>query len=302
MAVPDYQSLMLPLLSALEDGKEHRVSEVYASVVRSVGLTDADMRELLTSGQPVFDNRFGWAKTYLKKAGLLTNETRGIYQLSPAGAALLKQRPKQVNNETLKQYPSFIVWSGAPNRSKKNKPEIDQGSATPREVLEAAYKQLRRQTEADILERLRAATAAFLERTVVELLVTMGYGGSVAETSRALVTGKTGDGGIDGVINEDNLGLDAVYVQAKRWKGNVGEPELRDFAGALDGRRTSKGIIITTGDFNERAREYARQSPKRLVLIDGLRLASLMFDHGVGVAKESSYDVKRVDGDFFAEE
>jgi restriction system protein len=298
---------MLPVLMALADGRERSVRELREELALKLELSDADMRQLLPSGKtPVFHSRVGWAKTYLNKAGLLRIVRRGSYQLTEEGAALLKTKPASVTNETLARYPSFQAFvsredtggdeaTPAPTTPAER---VDQ-KTTPQERLEAAHQQLRRETEDQLLELVMKAPPAFFERLVVDLLVRMGYGGSVEDAGKAL--GRSGDGGIDGLIKEDPLGLDAVYIQAKRWQGNVGRPEVQAFAGSLEGERARKGVFITTSGFTRDARDYVGRIDKRIVLIDGTRLAGLMFDHGVGVASVAAFEVKRVDSDYFEE-
>jgi restriction system protein len=304
MAVPDYESLMLPLLQGLADGKEHANRDLREALAKELGLTDADRRELLPSGkQPVFNNRLGWAKTYLEKAGLVRTIRRGVYQLTADGQALLKKEPNEVSNETLGQYESFRSFIDGPGDDVGGAPvapvAISSSKATPQEQLESAYRELRRQTEQELLDLVLKASPAFFERLVIDLLVRMGYGGTVEDAGKAL--GRSGDGGIDGLIKEDPLGLDAVYIQAKRWQNTVGRPDVQAFAGSLEGERARKGVFITTSSFTKEAREYVARIDKRIVLIDGVQLASLMFDHGVGVAGVSVFEVKRIDSDYFDE-
>lgn len=304
MAVPDYESLMLPLMMGLADGAEHAIRDLREELGKQLGLTEADRRELLPSGkQPVFNNRLGWAKTYLEKAGLIRTIRRGVYQLTDDGRALLKKKPTEISNKTLGEYASFQTFIEGPASDDAGKAPaaaaVVASKATPQEQLESAYRELRRQTEQEVLDLVLKVSPAFFERLVVDLLVRMGYGGTVEDAGRAL--GRTGDGGIDGLIKEDALGLDAVYIQAKRWQGTVGRPEVQAFAGSLEGERARKGVLITTSGFSKEAKEYVARIDKRIVLIDGVHLTSLMFDHGVGVTGISAFEVKRVDSDYFDE-
>jgi restriction system protein len=308
MSVPDYQSLMLPLLDATADGNEHAISDLRESIAARLRLTEQDRAELLPSGkQAVYNNRLGWAKTYLDKAGLLATVRRGVYQVTERGRSVLAERPSRLDVETLTRFPEFEEF-----RRRSEAAEVDAGATltpttpapavadTPQESLDAAYQQLRRGLEADVLAAVRAASFRFFERLVVELLVKMGYGGSLKDAGRAI--GRSGDDGLDGIIKEDHLGLDAIYVQAKRWADTVGRPQVQSFAGSLEGVRGRKGVFITTSTFSSDAREYVSRIEKKIVLIDGAQLASLMIDFNIGVSPVNVYEVKKVDSDFFSED
>ncbi len=307
MAVPDYQSVMLPLLRfAGEKGGEISTGEAVEFLAREFGLTDEDLKEMLPSGiQPTFVNRVGWASTYMKKAGLLEATRRGYYRITPRGQELLKKQPKIINVKILRQYPEFLEFqqrkgTRSAGKVKDVKESLDTSVATPSEALEAAYENLRDELADELLARLKKSSPSFFERVVVELLVKMGYGGSRADAGKAI--GKTGDGGIDGIIKEDKLGLDVVYVQAKRWENNpVGRPEVMQFAGALQGQKANKGIFITTSRFTDDARGYVSQIGSKIVLIDGELLTNLMIEHDVGVSTVSMYPVKKIDTDYFDE-
>jgi restriction system protein len=296
---------MLPLLRALHDGQEHSISDVRELLAKQLRLSDDDRRQTLPSGkQALFDNRLGWAKTYIQKAGLLRTIRRGVYQITSDGQELLSRNPTELNNNVLEKYPGFRAFTEGKDGATVQQPVVEQlpmlSRATPEESLQAAYGQLRRQTERELLEHVIKASPAFFEQMVVDLLVRMGYGGSIEDAGKAL--GRSGDGGIDGLIKEDPLGLDAVYIQAKRWQANVGRPDVQAFAGSLEGERARKGVLITTSDFSREAREYVARIDKRIVLVDGQQLAALMFDHGIGVVPASTFHVKRVDNDYFDEE
>lgn len=307
MAVPDYQSVMLPLLQfAAQKGTEISTSEAVEALAKELGLTEDDLKEMLPSGiQSTFINRVGWASTYMKKAGLLEATRRGFYQITDRGRDLLKKQPKTINVKLLKQYPAFLEFqqlkgkrSGDKTAESKGTPDVS--TATPSEALEAAYENLRGELADELLARLKKISPAFFERVVVELLVKMGYGGSRADAGKAI--GRSGDGGIDGIIKEDKLGLDVVYIQAKRRDNNpVGRPDVMQFAGALQAQRASKGIFITTTRFTDDARSYVSQIGSKIVLIDGEQLTSLMIEHNVGVSTVSLYPVKKVDSDYFEE-
>lgn len=307
MAVPDYQSVMLPLLRfAGEKDGETSTGEAVEVLAKEFGLTDEDLKEMLPSGiQSTFVNRVGWASTYMKKAGLLEAIRRGYYRITPRGQELLKKQPKAINVKLLKQYPEFLEFqqlkgTRSGDRESSSRATFDVTTATPSEVLETAYENLRDELADELLARLKKSSPSFFERVVVELLVKMGYGGSRADAGKAI--GKTGDGGIDGIIKEDKLGLDVVYIQAKRWENNpVGRPDVMQFAGALQAQRANKGIFITTSRFTDDARSYVSQIGSKIVLIDGEQLTSLMIEHDVGVSTVSMYPVKKIDTDYFDE-
>ncbi len=304
MAIPDYQTLMLPLLRLASNGGEHRFRDAVEQLATEFRITDAERAELLPSGTaPLFDNRVGWARTYLKQAGLLRSAKRGTFQITERGIALLSENPRQIDVALLDRYEEFRQFRSR-RREKgeieseiklpQSEPPTDQ---TPEDALAAAYQKLRKNLEAELLDQIKAASPAFFERLVIDLLVAMGYGGSRQDAGRAI--GRSGDGGIDGIIKEDKLGLDVIYVQAKRWEGTVGRPEIQKFAGALQGQRAGKGVFITTSGFTREAEEYANVINSKIILIDGEQLASLMVDHNVGATPVGVYELKRVDSDYF---
>ena len=306
MAVPDYQSVMFPLLSFAQERKEEiSTDDVVSALSVKLGLTEDELKEMLPSGlQGTFANRVGWAATYMKKAGLLEPTRRGYYRITQRGQELLKKNPAKINVKLLKQYPEFLAFqqlkgtrSGGKTSAERDAIEIS--TATPSEALENAYENLRDELVDELLTKLKRLSPSFFERIVVELLVKMGYGGSRADAGQAI--GKAGDEGIDGVISEDRLGLDIVYLQAKRWEGSVGRPEIQKFVGALHGKRAKKGVFITTGSFSSDAAAYVEHIDPKVVLIDGRRLAELMIDFEVGVTTARTFHVKRVDSDYFEE-
>lgn len=306
MAIPDYQSAMLPLLKVAADGRDHHIRAAINQLAEEFGLTDVERKELLPSGvDGVFDNRVGWARTYLKKAGLIEYPKRGYFQITDRGKLALAQHPAKIDVPFLRQYPEFVEFH-APRKITASTGEVggeasENGTETPEELLSSGYLKLRKQVEADLLARIKACPPEFFERLVVKVLTTIGYGGSLADAGRAI--GKSGDGGIDGVIKEDKLGLDLLYIQAKRWDNiTVGRPEIQKFVGALYGKKAKKGIFITTSTFSKDAREYADALESKVILIDGAQLTELMFEYGVGVATINSYTVKRIDSDFFEDE
>lgn len=303
MPIPDYQTLMLPLLRFHADGATHHRNEVIDALAREFTLTDEELRVLLPSGrQAKFRNRVGWARTYLSKAGLLTTSKRGYFSITKAGQQALAGNPTRIDAPFLRQFPSFVEF-----KETKHEPEatetvtlLSETKESPEEQIESAHTQLTRALAGELLTRIQAAAPDFFERLVVELLLKMGYGGSRQDAGRAI--GRSGDGGIDGIINEDRLGLDSIYLQAKRWENPVGRPEIQKFAGALAEHRAKKGVFITTSSFTKEALSSATKHDARIVLIDGEKLATLMIDHGLGVTLEAIYEVKRIDSDYFAEE
>ena len=307
MPVPDFQSLMLPVLKAFADAEEPPLSRVRERVAAAEGLSAEDLREMLPGGQQaVFVNRVSWAVTYMERAGLLERVRRGVYRVTKDGERLLARAPSRIDMKLLGDFPAYAAWrqqANAPSTGKDVPSGQDEDiSDTPEEALDRAHRRLRSALEADVLQRVRDASPAFLEQAVVDLLIAMGYGDGDAAMGR--VTGRSGDGGIDGTIREDALGLDEVYVQAKKYaEGNaVGEGDLRNFAGAIDAAGTTKGVFVTTADFTRTARDYVARSPKRIVLIDGAELARLMVRYGIGVRTRTTYEIKRVDEDYFDQE
>lgn len=304
MPIPDYQTLMLPLLRIFSDDAVHGLKEAADILAREFKLTEADLRLLLPSGrQTTFRNRIAWARTYLAKAELLQTVKRGHFRITKLGLGELSKNPERIDVRFLRRFPGFTAFL-------KTKHDEETGSASvtstveakesPVEQIESAYAQLRRALASELLARIAAAAPDFFERLVVELMLKMGYGGSRQDAGRAI--GRSGDGGIDGIINEDRLGLDSIYLQAKRWEAPVGRPEIQKFAGALAEHRAKKGVFITTSSFTKEALASATKHDARIVLIDGEKLATLMIDHGLGVTLEASYEVKRIDSDYFAEE
>jgi restriction system protein len=303
--IPDYQSIMLPLLRYVSDSQEHKMRDVTDALAVQFGLTEEEKRELLPSGAaPVFYNRTAWAKTYLKKAGLMDSPKQGIVVITKRGLDILKTNPTSLNVKFLKQFPEFIDFQTAKRDDDDNSVGVvdDTSTETPEEALEIAYQKIRKSLAQDILKKVISLSPSFFEKLVVELLVKMGYGGSIKDAGRAI--GKSGDEGIDGTIKEDKLGLDIIYIQAKKWQpGNiVGRPELQKFVGALAGQGAKKGIFITTSSFSREALDYAPKNETKIVLIDGPQLAQYMIDYNLGVTSVNSYEVKRMDSDYFGEE
>lgn len=299
MAIPDYQSIMLPLLKFLGDRKEHSLREAIEYLADEFGLSDDERKELLPSEQQfTFDNRVGWARTYLKKAGLVNSTKRAYFKISDRGVQVLKANPETINIKFLEQFPEFIEFRKTKKEKKEKKPISDE--SPPEEIIESAYQSLRDNLAAELLQNVKNCSPSFFEKLVVDLLVKMGYGGTRKDAGQAV--GKTGDGGIDGIIKEDRLGLDILYIQAKRWENSVSRPEIQKFAGALQGMRAKKGIFITTSDFSRDAEDYVKNIESKIVLIDGETLANLMLDHNIGVSPVASYELKRIDTDYFTED
>lgn len=303
MPIPDYQTIMLPLLQFVADGKEYVFKDIVAALGQQFQLTDEELSEVLPSGGSLlFPNRVGWARTYLKKAGLLDSPKRGTVIITNRGLKILKTNPERIDNSLLKQFPEFLEFQNLKKDVAvfpKANPEND--NQTPEETIDEAYQRIRQSLAQELLDTVKNMSPAFFERLVVELLVKMGYGGSIKEAGKAV--GKTGDEGIDGTIKEDKLGLDIIYIQAKRWKaGNiVGRPELHKFVGALAGQGAKKGIFITTSSFSKDALNYIPRNETKIVLIDGVELAQLMIDNNLGVSVQRSYEIKRLDNDYFEE-
>jgi restriction system protein len=303
MPIPDFQTIMLPLLRLAADGGVHYIHDAVNKLADDFSLSDDEKSRLLPSGQqPIFYNRVGWARTYLKKAGLIEDPRRGYFQITERGKSVLQENPSRIDMQYLRQFPEYIEF-------RQTTRETDQTDLsdevledlTPEEALEDAYQRIRKDLSEDLLEYVLNSSAGFFEKLVVELLVKMGYGGSQRNVARAV--GQSGDEGIDGIIDEDRLGLDTIYIQAKKWKldSSVGRPEIQKFVGALQGKRAKKGIFITTTRFTDDAREYVRLIDTKVVLIEGSQLTDLMIDYGVGVATRTSYDIKTLDTDYFGE-
>lgn len=303
MAVPDFQSLMLPFLEVLQDGKESTMRDLTAALAGRFRLTEAELEEHLPSGpQSLFYNRVAWAKTHLKNAGLIENPVRGKVRISESGRKVLLKKPPAINCRFLKQFPSYLTFIGQSlgDNTASSEEAIIESTQTPLELMESSFNALRKATAEELLAKLKACSPAFFEQVVVRLLHAMGYG-SVKED--ASVMGKPGDGGIDGIIREDKLGLDVVCIQAKRWEGTVGRPVVQGFVGSMDYIRAKKGVILTTSQFTKDALDFVdRIEGKKVVLIDGAKLTTLMIEHNVGVTTSKLYELKEVSNDFFDED
>lgn len=305
MPIPEFQSLMLPLLTLAQDGREHSLAEARQVIARQIGLTDAERNEPLPSGRARrYDNRVSWAKVYLEQAGLLASSRRAHFQITDQGRRVLAENPQRIDIGLLERFEQFKRYRNAARNAEGQTQTVSEPthvqSATPEELLEQAYQSMRAELASELLLRVKASSPQFFETLVVELLLKMGYGRSRAEAGRAI--GRVGDEGIDGIISEDRLGLDTIYLQAKRWEGTVGRPEVQKFVGALHGKRARKGVFITTGSFSTEAKDYVSHIDPRVVLIDGLELAQYMVDLNLGATPKATYEVKRIDSDYFSDE
>ena len=299
MTIPNYQIIMPALLQHIADGEEHSNSEITGAMADHFDLSEEERRRLLPSGnQKVFTNRVAWAKAELKMAGLIDSPRRGVSVITQGGLDIVRQNlPERMDRNFLKQFPGYREKLGGGTK----KPDSEQNNwrteSPPQEVLEEAYQSLKREVSSELLAQIKACSPSFFERIVVDLLVRLGYGGSLHDAGHSI--GKSGDEGVDGIIKEDRLGLDIIYIQAKKWENTVSRPEIQKFAGALQGKRARKGVFITTSEFSQGAREYASGIETNIVLIDGEELAGLMIDYGVGVSTTNVYTVKKVDYDYF---
>lgn len=301
MGVPDFQSINLPLLKLASDKKEHSMREAIDILAQEFGLSEEDKNELLPSGlQSVFDNRVGWSRTHLKKAGLVESKKRGYFNITDEGLKVLAENPPKITNEYLSRYPEFVKFRTGNKKDKLSKSKSNHEDLTPEEVLEYSYQKLRDNIVQELISNVKLCSPEFFEKLVVDLLINMGYGGSRRDAGKAI--GKSGDEGIDGIIKEDKLGLDTIYIQAKRWESTVSRPEIQKFAGALQGQQAKKGVFITTSSFSQGAKDYASIIDSKVVLIDGEQLSQLMIDYDIGVSKIKSYDIKKLDTDYFSEE
>jgi restriction system protein len=309
MPVPDFQTLMLPVLQLAEDGQLHTLRDTVAEMSDAFNLSEAERNEMIGSRrQPKIYNNVSWAITYLRAARLLESPLRGTFQITERGYEVLSTNPERIDVQYLKRFSEFIEFY-ATARTNDRTPsagrsaqanELTAESISPDERMEISHKELQKALARDLLERIKRCSPRFFGGLVVDLLVKMGYGGSVEDAGKAI--GRSGDGGIDGLIKGDILGLDEVYIQAKRWESAVGTPVVRDFVGALEGRRARRGVLITTSNFTDDSRRYVERIEKKIVLIDGEQLAQYMIDFNVGVTEERRYIVKRLDENYFSED
>jgi len=306
MPVPGFQEFMLPMLELASDAREHSLAEARTAMAARFDLSEEDQNELLpTAKQTRFSNRVAWAKSYLQQASLLTSSRRGHFQITDRGREVLTEEPPKIDISFLERFAEFREFreggkgeAPIPPLAKKGAVEVEK--ETPEEALEQAYQSIRKDLASELLAKVKGSSPKFFENLVVELLLKMGYGRSRADAGKAI--GASGDEGVDGIISEDRLGLDTIYIQAKRWDGTVGRPEIQKFVGALHGKRARKGVFITTGSFSSDARDYVAHIDPRVVLIDGRELADYLIDLDLGVSQKAVYPVKRLDSDFFVDE
>ena len=301
MAIPDYQQIMLPLLKLTEDKQAHSLRQLTESLVHHFNLTESEKSELLPSGKQLkFSNRVGWAIFHLKRGFLIDSPKRGLFKITDRGIDVINQNLSEISIKFLESFPDFSISKIAENTNKPTSlNESELILRTPEELLDSSYQTLNQALADELIQTLKSCSPAFFEELVVDVLVKMGYGGTRQDAGRAI--GKSGDGGIDGIIKEDRLGLDIIYLQAKRWEGTVGRPEIQKFAGALMGNSARKGVFITTSNFTNDASDYVKTIDRKIILIDGVALAKLMIDYNVGVTTIATYEIKKVDLDYFSE-
>ena len=309
MAVPDYQTLMLPLLRhAAEKGGETHIGALADEIANELKLTADDLAALIPSGgQTLLLNRLHWAKSYMQRAGIIESTRHGYFRVTQMGIELLKEKLNRVDNSVLSRFPEFVEWrkrsasSSQREKAIERSVEVELEKSSPEDQISSGYREIQEALAIDLIDRIRNAPPVFFEKLIVDLLVAMGYGGGRAEAGKAL--GRSGDGGVDGVINEDALGLDVVYVQAKRYAAGNSVPvsAVRDFVGSLEGFRASKGVFVTTSSFPTSAIDFAQKVSKRVVLIDGVDLARFLIKYKIGVRTKDTYEVNIMDEDYFSE-
>lgn len=305
MSIPKYNELYRPLLEYIRDGQARTTAELEEALARQFSLTDADRQERLSSGTLTFCNRIAWARTYLKKAGLVTSPKRGTVQITPEGKNAVDKPGLRIDNDFLATFPTFADFQkgGQTATTAENRPSsVSEDEDSPQDSLDRAYTRIRQTLAEDVLTEIMRQTPSFFEQLVVHLLEVMGYGGSLENAGT--VTRASGDEGIDGIVKQDKLGFDQIYIQAKRWDPTacVGRPDIQKFVGALAGQGATRGLFVTTAKFSEEAHAYARkQHTTKIVLVDGQKLAELMIDHNLGVTPIARYEVKRIDSDFFTD-
>jgi restriction system protein len=302
MAIPDFQSIMLPVLESLADEQVHERREIIDSAANKFEITEEEMEKKYENGRHrVFGSRVSWSLQYLKQAGLIQSPDRAKYQITERGISVLKEKPQRITAKYLKKFPEFAGYHQGKGKVKAEQgQDSDTEQITPQEYIDIGYAKIMKQLAEEILANVLRCSSYFFESLVIDLLLAMGYGGSRQEAGQ--VTQRGADGGIDGIIKEDRLGLDVIYVQAKRWEAPVGRPEIQKFAGALMGQKAKKGVFITTSTFTQEAVSFSDSIENKIVLIDGKRLAQLMIEHSIGVSIDQSYDIKKIDSDYFLEE
>jgi restriction system protein len=302
MTIPDYQTVMLPILKFAGDKKEHSIREAIEHIADLFKLTEGQRKEVLPSGRSyIIDNRVGWARTYLKKAGLLEDTRISYFRITEKGTGVLAKLPVKINVKFLQKFSEFNEFRKRKDDGGEQEHVIqEETSQTPQELLEYGYQKIKRDLAQELIISTKKASPRFFEQLVVELLLKMGYGGSLKDAGKAI--GQSGDGGVDGIIKEDKLGLDVIYIQAKRWENVIGSKEIRNFVGSLVGQKANKGVFITTSGFTKDALEYVKTITHKVILIDGEMLAQLMIENNVGVSGIINYEVKKIDSDYFIEE
>lgn len=300
--IPDFQTIMLPFLKIIADGEEHTTIETNQKLAAYFSLSEDEINEYLPSGsQKTFPNRVAWTKSHLKMAGLLENTKRSSFRITGFGKALLETDPDEINLKVLKTIPAYIERTvRTRNENSSIETDLSISTKTPDEIIENSYLAIRKNLAQELLLKIKSSSPSFFETLVVELLVKMGYGGSIKDAGRSI--GRSGDGGIDGIIKEDKLGLDVIFIQAKRWEGVVGRPEIQKFVGSLAGQGAKKGVFITTSRFTNDAKEYQPRNEAKIVLIDGEYLAELMIDHNLAVTTTNNFEIKKIDNDYFTDE
>lgn len=301
--IPDYQAIMLPLLEFAKDKKEHSLRDAVEHISNFYELTEEQRKTNLSSGNNRIKNRVGWAEIYLKKARLLESTRRSFFKITERGLDVLKQNPKEINNKYLEQFREFVEWINTKKQDVEAKSSLRTSAdkqKTPEDSIDENYQKIKNILADDLLNKIKECSPEFFEKLVVDLLLKIGYGGSQKEAGEAI--GRSGDEGIDGIIKEDKLGLDTIYIQAKRWNGTVGRPEIHKFVGALQGQGAKKGVFITTSNFSKEAEEYADMiGTTKIVLINGEKLTNLMIENDIGVSKVATYEIKKLDLDYFEE-
>ncbi|MFA7658313.1 MAG: restriction endonuclease [Candidatus Gastranaerophilaceae bacterium] len=304
MAIPDFQTLMLPVLKILGDNQEHKNSDIVEAVASQFNLSEEERNALLPSGGMTYIyNRTLWAKTYLKKAGLVYHPQRGLVKITEKGLEVLSKNPEKINMKFLNQFDEYNEWRENSKHSESTSEEVEEceeSMKTPEEMISDSMFLLNKTLADDLMDKIAENSPMFFENLVAELLLKMGYGSSKQDILQN--AGRSGDEGIDGIIKEDVLGLDKIYIQAKRWQGTVGRPEIQKFAGALQMQNASKGIFITTSNFSKDAIDCINKFNSNLVLIDGKKLTELMIRYNLGVTVKQTYEVKKIDEDFFLDE
>ncbi|MGY6529125.1 MAG: restriction endonuclease [Cyanobacterium sp.] len=303
MTTPNFQKFFKPLLEIASDNKEHSTKEAKEILIKKMGLTSDDLSEKVRSGAMTkVDNRIWWAKSYFVKAKIFSSPKRGVFKITQRGKDLLALNHEEITTKELQQYPEFLEFSSNKKQKIDNESldKISIDKETPEEVLENSYEEIRNQLANELLDIIKQHSYEFFENLVVDLMVKMGYGGSRSDAGQSV--GKTADEGIDGIIKEDKLGLDLIYLQAKKWEGTIGRPEIQKFVGALHGKRAKKGVFITTGTFTKTAFDYVENIESKVILIDGNSLVNYMIDYNLGVSSSVVYEIKKIDTDYFLED